>query len=295
LVSTRTNGIPIFPTREGYNYVISGVQIDNTILLLDATDPFSAPNMLPVRALNWEGRLIYEDGNSVTVNLMPFDKAIDVVMLEITPNTDGSISGTHKQQYKNHNAMLFRKLYNKDTEAVFLENEEKENGDIEIDNYELKNHTDIYKPVIQSYEFIKDDAIEVISGKMYFSPFHHLVTSENPFKLEQREFPVDFGFPWEDRYIVNTNIPEGYKVESLPESKVISLPDNLGRFKYTIQAAGSKIKLNSTLEFNSSIIPPQYYDTLKEFYRQLVEKETEKVVLSKITTDGDKDSAAGSR
>ncbi len=93
----------------------------------------------------------------------------------------------------------------------------------------------------------------------------------------------------------NTKIPEGYQVESLPESKIISLPDNLGMFKYTIKNNGASVNLSSSLTFNSSIISPGYYDSLKEFYRQLVEKETEKVVLSKITENGNKDSAAGSR
>ncbi len=295
LVSTRKNGIPFFPTREGYNYVISGVQIGDRMVLLDATDPFSGPNMLPIRALNWEGRLILENGNSTTIDLMPSTKALDVVMLQVTPNEDGSISGKYREQYKSHNAMLFRKKYNRETEEVFLEEEEKEMGGIEISNYDLKNNSELNKPIVQSYEFLKEDAIEIMGDKMYFSPLHHLATLESPFKLEKREFPVDFGFPWEDKYIVNTKIPEGYKVEFLPESKIISLPDDLGTFKYTVKNNGSTVNLSTSVSFNSSIIAPQYYDTLKEFYRQLVEKETEKVVLSKTTADGNKDSATGSR
>jgi len=295
LLSTRKNGTPLFPTRNGYNYVISGAEIDGKTILLDATDPFSAPNMLPIRTLNWVGRLIYKDGNSTTVNLIPTTKALDVVMLDVTASVDGSISGKLKEQFKNHSAMLFRKEYNKETEDVFLEQEEKENGDIEISNYELKNNENIYKPIVQSYEFYKEDALELINDKIYFSPLYHLATTENPFKLEKREFPVEFGFPWEEKYIVNTKIPDGYNVESLPESKSIGLPDNLGRFKYSIKNDGPNVKLNSSLVLNQGMISSEYYATLKEFFRQLVEKETEKVVLSKTNADGNKDSATGSR
>lgn len=295
LVSTRNHGIPIFPTREGYNYVISGVKIGNDLILLDATNAYGAPNLLPIRALNWQGRLILKDGTSTMVDLMPKTKALDVIMLDVTLNNDGSINGKFRQQYKSHNAMLFRKKYNKDTEEVFLENEEKKHDGIEISNYEVKNNAELNKPIVQSYELLKDNAIEVIGDKMYFSPFHHLVTSESPFKSEKREFPVDFSFPWEDKYIIGTKIPQGYKVDFLPESKIVSLPDNLGIFKYTIKSNAGTINLNSSVAFNSSIIAPQYYDTLKEFYRQLVEKQTEKVVLSKITSNGDKDNATGGR
>ena len=44
----------------------------------------------------------------------------------------------------------------------------------------------------------------------------------------------------------------------------------------------NEIKLMVTTELKTSIIGIQDYTSLKEFYRLLVEKETEKVVLSKI-------------
>ncbi|MCK5442239.1 MAG: DUF3857 domain-containing protein, partial [Maribacter sp.] len=62
LVSTRTNGIPLFPTREGYNYVISAITDPNGTTLLDASSEYSQPNILPLRTLNWEGRIIKKDG-----------------------------------------------------------------------------------------------------------------------------------------------------------------------------------------------------------------------------------------
>ena len=42
------------------------------------------------------------------------------------------------------------------------------------------------------------------------------------------------------------------------------------------------MKIVVSTELNTSIIGTQDYPALKEFYRLLVEKETEKVVLSKI-------------
>ncbi len=295
LISTRDNGIPLFPTREGYNYVIAGIEYDGDIILLDATSRYSSINVLPIRTLNWEGRLIMENGDSKTISMTPKVKSQDMVMMEVKLNDDGSIKGKMRQQYKSHNAFLFRTKYNKGTEEAFLEQEEKDNFDVEISNYELKNINDLNKPIVQSYDFAKEDVLEVISSKIYFPPLFHLAENENPFKLENREYPVDFGFPWKDKYIVNTIIPEGYHVVSLPESKIISLPDNLGIFKYTIKSNETTINLKAELVFNVATIPAQYYQTLKEFYRQLVEKETEKVVLSKTFGDEHNESATGSR
>ncbi|HEA28511.1 MAG TPA: DUF3857 domain-containing protein [Leeuwenhoekiella sp.] len=38
LVSTKENGIPMFPTLEGFNYVIAGVELGEELILLDATE-----------------------------------------------------------------------------------------------------------------------------------------------------------------------------------------------------------------------------------------------------------------
>lgn len=40
LVSTQKHGIPLFPTRDGFNYVVASVTLPNGMVLLDATDPF---------------------------------------------------------------------------------------------------------------------------------------------------------------------------------------------------------------------------------------------------------------
>ncbi|MGX1928936.1 transglutaminase [Flagellimonas sp. 2504JD4-2] len=282
LISTRDHGVPLFPTLQGYNYVIAAAKIGTEYHLLDATNAYSTMDVLPTRSLNWLGRMVSENGNSEIMDLMPRKKSVDMVMMNVDLNEDGSIDAKMRQQYTENNAYLFRNSYNQGTEESFLEEMEQEQGDIEISDYHLKNNVDLEKPIVQDYTLFKEDAVETISGKLYFSPMFHLCTMENPFKAEKREYPVDYGFPWEDKYMINIKIPEGYKVESVPESMAISLPENVGSFKYLVSATDKTISLRASLSSNTAVVPAQFYDFLKEFYRQIVEKETEKVVLSKI-------------
>ena len=59
LLSTRSNGIPIFPSRNGFNYVITGVELSNgSVVLLDATNKNAVPNIIPENTLNWFGRIV---------------------------------------------------------------------------------------------------------------------------------------------------------------------------------------------------------------------------------------------
>jgi hypothetical protein len=119
------------------------------------------------------------------------------------------------------------------------------------------------------------------SNRLYIEPLLFLTEHENPFKLEERKFPIDFASPWKDKNTVSIQIPEGYKVEKLPESFAIALPDNLGVFKYQVTQMGKKISTIAILQFNSAIIGAENYKVLKQFYGDLVKKQSEKIVLIK--------------
>jgi hypothetical protein len=71
LISTISNGISLYPSKNAFDYLISGVELNNQLILLDATSKNSLPNILPIRDLNWFGRLIRKDESILQVNLMP--------------------------------------------------------------------------------------------------------------------------------------------------------------------------------------------------------------------------------
>lgn len=281
LVSTRKNGIPLFPTLDGFNYVISVVDLpNNKYVLLDATEQYSTPNTLPVRVLNWNGRKITKDGQSSWVKLTSNKPALEENIISVKLTKEGSVNGLLRTKHNNLNALNFRNTYNHiKEEALISKLEEKHN--IEIEDYRLLNKKNISKPISQIAKFSSEDLVEEINGKLYINSLLFLTQKENPFKSEERKFPVDFSSPWKDINTISIQIPEGFKVETTPENLAIGLPDNLGSFKFQITPAGNKIKVQSILQFNSSIISPEYYPVLKEFYGKVVDKQLEKIVLSK--------------
>ncbi|WP_136481687.1 DUF3857 domain-containing protein [Cognatitamlana onchidii] len=281
LVSTRTHGVPLFPTREGYNYVVTWVKInDGSVALLDATEQYAEPNILPFRALNWQGRIVADNGGSQQVDLYPKTKSKNSITMMVKIDDEGTLEGNYRSMKTNHHALSFRAKYNDIDQEEFLEN--LENEGLEISDYNVKNGTDLSKPVAESYKFVKESQADIIGDKMYFSPLFHLKINENPFKLEKREFPVDFGYPSITSYRVIINIPEGYKIENLPEPAVIGLPDNLGSFKFKVVGSGNTIQASVVSQINQSVISPVHYEALKEYFNTFVQKEAEQVVLTRI-------------
>ena len=281
LVSTRENGIAFFPNKSLFNYVIASAQIDNTTLLLDATEKLSDSNMLPIRVLNWQGRLIKNDGTSAEINLMPTSNSKDIVNIMASINSEGEVSGKLREQYFDYNAFVFRVNYNGIATESYIEKLEKKHQGLEIGDYAVQNSNDLSLPIVESYDFNTTNAVEIIGDKMYISPFLVFALTENPFKQEKREYPIDFVYPDQDKFSISLTIPEGYVVETMPQPKALAMPDNLASFKYIISNTGNQIQLLFTHDTNQAIIGSEYYEELKSFYKELVEKQTEKIVLKR--------------
>ena len=282
LLSTRTNGFPIFPTLSGFNYVIAMVDLqDGSHVLLDASEEFSLPNMLPTRTLNWKGRKVTKEGGSIWVELTSFKHASEDNYVMVKISDDMMVEGMIRIKYDNLNALNYRKNNNHIKEEDLITKLE-EKYKLEIDDYKVLNKKVLEKGVIRNVKFLSEDLTEEINGKIYIEPLLFLSQHKNPFKLEDRKFPVDFATPWKDRNTVSIQIPEGYKVESLPAPLAIGLPDGLGVFKFKVSQQGNKISTISILQFNEGVIGAQYYASLKGFYGQMIKKQSEKIVFIKL-------------
>jgi len=281
LISTRDNGVSFFPTIKGFNYVISAVVFDNgSYVLLDATERYSLPNVLPIRALNWEGRLIKKGGDSYSLPLKMTRHAVEDNTLSVKVTEEGMVEGMMRSKFTLHNALNYRKKYNHlKEENVISKFEEKYN--IEIDNFRISNKQKLGKPIGQLMKFSSEDLIEEISGKTYITPMLFMATKTNPFKLENRKFPIDFATPWKDANRVSIQLPVGYTVEFVPEATAVELPEGLGVFKYQVKAIKNTISVISIVQINKSVITPQHYTFLKDFFKKIVEKQSEKIVLIK--------------
>ena len=282
LVSTRANGVPLFPTLDGFNYVIAMVEFtDGSYVLLDATEKYSSPNILPVRVLNWNGRKVEKDGTSSWVKLTSSKHALEDNYLSVKISDEGLVEGVLRSIYSNLKALNYRKNKNHLKEDILREQLEEKHT-IEIDEFKLLNKNKLLKTVVERIKFSSEDLVEEINGKLYIEPLLFFVNSTNPFKLEDRKFPVDFATPWKDVHRVSIQIPEGYKIEILPKNIAIRMLEDLGVFKFQTSQIGNKVNTVCILQFNSAIIAPKYYAVLKGFYAKVVEKQSEKIVLVKI-------------
>lgn len=282
LVSTRSNGIALYPSYSAYNYVVAGVEVNDNVILLDATSKYTKPDMLPLRALNWEGRMIRKDGTTKQIDLMPKKNSKEVISISAVMDKQGNISGKVRDQMLDYYAYMFRENYADMNEDTYAEKLEKRYGGLEVGTYKKTGAKDVAQPVLEEYEFTHKNISDVIGDKIYFSPMLFFVQKENPFKQEVREYPMDFGYPWQDKYMITITLPEGYVVESLPKPITVAMEENIGTFKYNVVTQNNIIQVAVQFDINYPNISQDYYKTIKDFYQMMIDKQNEKIILKKV-------------
>jgi len=282
LLSTKENGIAPFPNRSRFNYVIASVVLDDKQYLLDATDKYCTINNIPLRALNQVGRLINKDGSSSEINLMPKFNSLYNLSTIASIDNEGMLTGQIREQYFDYEALRFREKYSGIAKESYLEKQEEMYPGLEIEEYEIKNDAQVYEPIVENYKIKNKNVVEIIGDKMFFSPLLHFSKTTNPFKQENRLYPVNFSFPFKDKYSIIITIPDGYSVESLPKPISLGIDNKNATFSFSAGAQENKITILVSFDINSAIIQADQYDALKQFYKIMIEKQNEKIVLKKI-------------
>ncbi|WP_108802014.1 DUF3857 domain-containing protein [Aquimarina sp. Aq107] len=283
ICSTSDKVIPLFPTIDGFNYVISRVKLaDGSLIYLDATDKYGVPNVLPDRIIKGMGRVIAKNGTSQMVNFRPVKPSVKSYRMQCEIDQEGIAKGKLSVDYKDYVAHSYRVENSSKDDESKAERFEKKYGITELEEYAVKGVNQYGKGVNEKFNFVIEDQIEAIDDEIFFSPLLFLRDKENVFKSDDRKYPIDFGYGFSNKYMVNIKIPEGYEVVEYPKTSAFKLPDNMGKFVFRSNVSNGVIQVLVDETVTSPVIPANYYPTIKEFYNQVIKKENEQVVLKRI-------------
>ncbi len=283
ILKTRDEGFirEDYPTLFGINFVIASALIDSARILMDATTGFLPCGMLPIRDLNKKGRLISETKPG-WVDLKPASGYKFLSMNTITMDETGTFTGSIQRSYQGYAAYDVRQKlsgYNNNDEYI-AEVEDKNEG-LKINSYKIENVDDLTKPVKEKFEVTISDQAEDAGNMIYFNPLFYQAITENPFKLKKRVYPVEYPYKKDLTLMLNFTVPEGYRVEEVPENAVVKLPENGGIFIYKITKMGQILQVLTKLKITKEMFVPEDYESLKEFYNIIIAKHAEQIVLVK--------------
>jgi hypothetical protein len=283
ILSTRNNGA-IHPAQimvNQFNYVIASVNIGDKTYLLDATEKDGSYNLLPPRCINGQGRIISETKTN-WIDLNPAQRYEFTNVIKATIGSDGLITGNMQRSFGNYAALNKRiEIRGSKDNDEYIRKLESSNKGLTVQKYELVGIDSLSKPYKENLDVEISDYAQIAGNIISLTPLLYDQWSSNPFKLEDRKFPVDFTYPHIYKDIINYTIPDGYVLDEKPADLVMSLPDGKTKFSYRMRVDGNTIQISSTLDIGKSLYTYDEYVSLKEFFAKLVSKQAEKVVLKK--------------
>lgn len=281
LLSTRSNGLlrEAVPVMSQFNYVICLATVNDKSYLLDATERLLPLGILPERCLNGQGFAVAKEG----FRWVPLESKFKTKVIttgDFKVNPDAGLEGTLKLDCNGYEALKNRRKYLVDGEAEYVKDFVGSHA-WDIKSSEIQNAKEIHNNFVGVHDVVVNENVVQAGDVIYIDPFIYRGYKENPFKSEKREYPVDFGSPMEETILFKIAVPEGYVVDELPESKVIIMPENAARYVYNVSQSGNLIAFTSMFHINKSLFSQLEYPYLREFYNQIVAKQSEQIVLKK--------------
>ncbi|GGZ67847.1 DUF3857 domain-containing protein [Algibacter mikhailovii] len=279
LISTRNNGFPtkIHPVISDFNYLIVQANINGKSYSLDATDKFLDFAELPFRCLNQHGRLLdFKKGsNWMDIKVENISKVFYNVDLKAN---DEFFSGSVQSKITGYHALNKRKDYFPNSQEYF-DALEKRNENLEISNIEIDCEKETSSEFKESYDL--EYFVENSGDNVYINPFLVTFFNENPFKLQERTYPIDFGYKDTYYYALKLNLNEKYELVEAPEDFKIVLPNNTGTIALSTKQVSNELIMTFRINFNKALYAQDYYPYLKKFMSKIVEIQNNSIVLLK--------------
>ena len=184
-------------------------------------------------------------------------------------NENGEMRGELYITYYGYNAHDRRSKIWGLSEDSTLEAMEYEYENVELVSYKIKNKSDLDKPLIETFEILISEC-SIGGSKCIFYPTVTSTYENNPFKQENRLYPVDFGYPWQEIVNFTLSVPENVKITDYPDNKSLKLENQAASFRHINRYEGNVYEFNSTLKINKPVFYNYEYPPLKNLFGQML-------------------------
>jgi hypothetical protein len=284
ILSTRGNGKhPKYPILSKFDNVIIDVKIGERHIFFDATNKNHTPDIVAFQNLNHEGyRVDFRNNTGNWINTDEFKISKKNVSGYLTLDKENKLTGKLQMFSTDYTALERRnRHFSSLNEAEYLKSFKGDKPGLGISEYKTENIDNPNEPFVESMDVVIEDNVEEAGNLVYFMPLLFERTKENPFKIDDRKYPVDFGHPNEEVYRLTIEIPKEYTFDKLPKNEKISLLEDAASFSFVVSQEDNKISIVSKISFGKSVYSVQEYHDLKELFNNIVRKQAEQIVIKK--------------
>jgi hypothetical protein len=283
LVSTRENGSvnTALADINQFDKVMAYVELNDKVYVMDATDEYTPPNLIPLDVMYSEGLVIekpltFEWGWKVLWDEKKLYKNTVVIQAELK---DGQMNGSVSVYSMDYSRMVRAPKLKAGKEKFLEEFYTSSNPGIKIDSFKLQNEDVDSLPLIQNFQF--SHPLASSGDYSYFKTNIFSGLEKNIFVSDNRFSDVFFGANQTYTIISNFLIPDNFTFDELPKNTRMIMSDTSIIVTRVMAIEGNKLSSRVTLQFRKPMYSTEEYPDFKEFYKKLFEMLNEQIVLKK--------------
>ncbi|WP_298756632.1 DUF3857 domain-containing protein [uncultured Psychroserpens sp.] len=278
ILSTRENGFAtvLYPVLSDFNYLIIKAEIDGKTYLLDATNTYVSFGEIPFRCLNQYGRVLNFAKGSSWYELNIEDTSLRQYSYVLNIDKDQNVTASIDFETTGYHALPIKESYFEDEEK-FINAVKNEFNFVTISNFEVPIKDKTSKKFITKFDV--QNTAELIGNNVYFNPILFKFFKKNPFRLQQRSYPIDFGYKDTYIYKIKVNVDESYNILEIPENTNLVLPGREAAVLFSAQKTNNEVLLYFKLSFNRATYAPNYYEALKEIMSKVIDIQNNALIV----------------
>jgi len=265
------------PSISQLDFVLSCIEKDDKIYLLDATSKQSKINMVSPKAFNYYG-LIMSEKETMQINIVYPGLSETFLTVDAKMTPEGTFEGHFSDRDTNLYAMMVNTIYNQNKED--FQKEYKDRYKFSYNN--MKSGVQDNDDFETSFDFNSDTFVDTIGNKLVFNPLLFLYTQNHSYnQTQERKAPLEFYSRNKKTKKVTITLPEGYTFENVPKSKKFRTDDNAIEYVYFVEQKGNKITVEATTTIDDAIFPKEYFPAFKQIFDNITKLEGQVVTAVK--------------
>jgi hypothetical protein len=276
------------------NY-LSTYQLDDyiVIVMIGGKEVFIDPGekMCPFGLMHWKHtlaggiRLTEKGPNFAVTPAMPYSQNSVQRVADLAIDADGSVKGSVRFILAGQEALHWRQLtLRNDAEEVKKQFNESmreyvpDGVQVEFDHFlGLEQYDSNLMGIVNV-----TGNLGSATGKHFFLPgLFFQSRASHPFVAQaKRDMPIDVHYPRKDVDEITYHLPPGFTVESAPQSSSVPWP-NHAILKIDSKSEADSVKVVRSLLYNYTLLSPQDYSQIHDFYQKVATADQQQLVLSR--------------
>ena len=271
------------PTPIADNHMICTIKLNDDYLFLDGTDP-SCVFGIPSEHIQGKQALLSIDEKNYKVIRVPVpekdkSKLTDSTYLRLTDRgIKGSISIIMNGYYSMNMHSALNYVTEKDREEYFKNVFKRGSNKFKLEKFDYPK-LDNFNLIEVTGQFDLQDYAKKVAGEWYINMNLFRFYEHEEIDYPKRKMPIEFPHLSTKKYVTVLDIPEGYTVSYLPQSK--SYKNDVWGFNLKYEQKGNQVILTQEFQGEHMMLYPDKFADWNKVLEQLFPLYKETVSLSK--------------